>query len=267
MYKATAETIFELTKSKKYLGAKTGFFSVLHTWAQDLHYHPHIHIALLGGGLTETGKWRSSRKKFFIPVKVLAKMFRGKFLAAISSLYYEQKLEFFGKMSYLKDGSAFESLLTELYKIDWYTYTKRAFSGPQAVVKYLALYTHRVAISNNRILNVGKDTVSFKVRDYKEAGATKELTLDGSEFIRRFLMHVLPKGLIKIRYYGLLASCNRKTLLSICQKLTNTIIHRSLYKGLKSEEIILILYARDVTLCPRCRTGKLVTFYGLGAPT
>jgi len=260
MYKATADTIFALSKDKKYLGAKTGFFSVLHTWGQDLRYHPHIHTVLVGGGLTKTGKWRSCGKKFFIPVKVLAKLFRGKFLAALKSLYDEQGLEFFGQLSYLKDQAAFNSLLTEVYKINWYAYTKHAFSGPQAVVKYLANYTHRIAIANSRIISIGESTVTFTVRERDEEGSTKPLTLDGVEFVRRFLMHVLPKGFVKIRYYGILAVRNRKTSLILCQKLTGTTVYVSKLKGLKQTEILLVLFGKDVTLCPCCGTGTLVSF-------
>ena len=258
LYKATADTIFELTKNKKYLGAKTGFFSLLHTWGQDLHYHPHIHTAIVGGGLTETGQWLSCGKKFFIPVRVLAKLFRGKFLAALKSLYDKHSLEFFGHLCYLKDPIAFNSLLKEVYSINWYVYTKHAFSSPQMVVKYLANYTHRIAIANSRIVSIGECTVTFKVRDRNEAGNTKLLTIDGIEFVRRFLMHVLPKGFVKIRYYGVLAVRNRKTLLILCQKLTCTTLYISKLKGLKTTEILFVLFGKDVTLCPCCGTGKLV---------
>ena len=258
MHSATAETILALAKDRKYLGAQTGFFSVLHTWGQDLRYHPHIHIVLVGGGLSKTGQWRSAGKKFFLPVRVLSKLFRGKFLAALKSLYYDQSLEFHSQLSHLKDKAAFEALLTGLYMINWYAYTKRAFSGPQAVVRYLAGYTHRIAIANSRIAGIGESTVTFRVRDRNEAGSTKELTLDGTEFVRRFLMHVLPKGFVKIRYYGILAVRNRKTSLPLCQKLTATIRCESKLKGLKPTEVLLVLFGKDVTLCPCCGTGKLV---------
>jgi len=264
MYKATADTIFALAGDKKYLGAKTGFFSVLHTWGQNLHYHPHIHIVLVGGGLTDTGRWRSSGKKFFIPVKVLAKLFRGKFLASLKPLFNDGKLDFFGQFSGLADPGAFKSLLTKLYKTDWYAYTKRAFSGPLAVVKYLARYTHRIAIANNRIAGIGENTVSITVRDRSGTGGTSELTLDGQEFIRRFLMHVLPRGFVKIRYYGVLAVRNRKTLLVLCQKLTHTIPNKPKLKGLNSIEVVFVLLGIDVTICPCCGIGKLVPVNSLG---
>ena len=258
MFKATSETIFALTKNKKYLGAKPGFFSVLHTWTQDMRFHPHIHIVIVGGGLTEIGEWRNSGKDFFLPVKVLAKLFRGKFLAALESLYNDGKLNFFESMIGFKDANTFNSLLAEVYKINWYTYTKRAFSGPLAVVKYLARYTHRIAISNYRIVKIEGNMVTITVRDDSSIGGTKHLTLDCIEFVRRFLMHVLPKGFVKIRYYGVLASRNKKTLLVICMKLTKTIEHKSKLKGLTHVEVLLVVYGKDINLCPCCGIGKLI---------
>jgi len=266
MHKAAAETVLSLAKDKKYLGAKTGFFSVLHTWRQDLGYHPHIHIVLVGGGLDDKGQWRSSGKKFFIPVRVLAKLFQGKFLAALKTLYYGKSLEFFGQLGFLKDDAAFESLLNEVYGISWYTYSKRAFSGPQAVVRYLAGYTHRIAIANSRIVSIGENSVTFNVRDRNEASRVKPLTIEGTEFLRRFLMHVLPKGFVKIRYYGILAVRNRKTTLARCQKLTGSIKYEATLKGLKPTEVLLVLFGKDVTLCPCCGTGKLVPSNGLSRP-
>ena len=266
MHKASAETVLSLARDKKYLGAKTGFFSVLHTWRQDLGYHPHIHIVLVGGGLDERGQWRSSGKKFFIPVKVLAKLFRGKFLAELNTLYHGKRLEFFAQLSVLKDGLAFKTLLSEAYGIDWYVYCKRAFSGPQAVVKYLAGYTHRIAIANSRILYIGGRGVTFNVRDRNVTGRVKPLTLGGIEFIRRFLMHVLPKGFVKIRYYGILAARNRKTALALCQKLTGFIAYEATLKGLNPTEVLLVLFGKDVTLCTRCGTGRIVPSNGLRRP-
>jgi hypothetical protein len=264
MYRATAETIFTLAGDSKYLGAKTGFFSVLHTWGQNLHYHPHIHTAIVGGGLTGDRQWQSSGKKFFIPVKVLAKLFRGRFLVYLKSLYYDQKLEFFGQISRLNNPSAFESLLTKLYNTEWYAYTKRAFSGPQAVVKYLARYTHRIAIANSRIASIGENTVSFNVQDH-DANATGVLTLTGSEFIRRFLLHVLPLGFVRIRYYGILAVRNRKTLLVLCMRLTNTTPCEPKLKGLKPVGVVLVLFGKDLTKCHCCGKGTLVPLCGLGS--
>jgi len=205
MYKASAQTLLELSRDKKYLGAQIGFFSLLHTWGQDLHFHPHIHTVVLAGGLTKDKKWRNSSKKFFIPVKVLAKKFRGKFLYYLKQYYRQDLLKFFKEAVQYQNPKAFQSLLNQCYTKDWYTYTKRTFSGPLAVVQYLGRYTHRIAISNNRIVSMDKDTVTIAVKNYKKGDKKGTITLKGVEFIRRFLMHILPKGFIKIRHYGLLA--------------------------------------------------------------
>ena len=254
MYKAVSETLTELCQDPKYLGAQAGFFAILHTWGQDLHYHPHIHVVMLAGGLTSCRQWRSSSKKFFIPVKVLAKKFRGKFLFNLKQLYVQNELKFYGKNSCYQNPKAFKELLDQCYSKNWYTYTKRTFSGPLAVVKYLSNYTHRIAISNGRIVSVNDESVTFIVKDYHNASKTKLITLSGIEFIRRFLMHVLPKRFVKIRYYGIWASRNKKTKLALCRKLTNSEVYKSRFESLKTNEILFLLTGRDVTVCPHCRT-------------
>jgi hypothetical protein len=259
MYKAVAETLLELAQDQKYLGAQLGFFSLLHTWGQDLHYHPHIHTVVLAGGLTRLNKWRHSSKKFFIPVKVLAKKFRGKFLYYLKRYYSQGLLKFYGTAVPYKNPEIFKELLDQGYAKAWYVYTKRTFSGPQAVVKYLGRYTHRIAIANSRIISLDENTVTIRVRDDKQAGKSKNLTLSGTEFIRRFLMHTLPKGFVKIRHYGILANRNKKTKLKLCKKLTCTPLYPVKFAGLKTVEILSLLIGRDVTLCPACREGKLKT--------
>src|SRR5690606_18995300 len=222
MYKAVAETLTELSADEKYLGAQIGFFSVLHTWGQNLHYHPHIHTVVLAGGLTNNNRWRSTSKKFFIPVKVLSKKFRGKYLYYLKQYYQENQLEFYNDLEIYKDPKQFQKLIDECYDLDWYSYTKRTFGGPVAVMKYLGRYTHRIAISNQRIFSVTEDTVTIGVKDYKDHNKEKQVTMKTIEFIRRFLMHVLPQGFVKIRHYGLLANRNRKNKLAICRKLTKS---------------------------------------------
>jgi len=263
MYKAVAQTLFELSRDTKYLGAQIGFFSLLHTWAQDLHYHPHIHTVVLAGGLTKQNLWRNSSKKFFIPVKVLAKKFRGKYLHYLKKYYRQNLLKFYGNAQEYQHPKFFRHLLNQCYAQDWYTYTKETFSGPLAVVKYLGRYTHRIAISNNRIVSMDEHTVTITVKDRKCTNQIRTLTLEGVEFIRRFLMHVLPKGFVKIRHYGLLANRNRKTKLALCKKLTGSPTYKPKFEGLKTIEILCILAGRDVTLCPVCREGKLQAVYSL----
>lgn len=257
MYKAVAETLTELSADEKYLGAQIGFFSVLHTWGQNLHYHPHIHTVVLAGGLTNNNRWRSTSKKFFIPVKVLSKKFRGKYLYYLKQYYQENQLEFYNDLEIYKDPKQFQKLIDECYDLDWYSYTKRTFGGPVAVMKYLGRYTHRIAISNQRIFSVTEDTVTIGVKDYKDHNKEKQVTMKTIEFIRRFLMHVLPQGFVKIRHYGLLANRNRKNKLAICRKLTKSPLYQSRFEGLNTTEILSVLLGKDATLCPLCKKAPL----------
>lgn len=261
IYQAVAETLRELSADKKYLGAQIGFLSTLHTWSQDLHYHPHIHAMILAGGLTELNQWRSSSKKFFIPVKVLSKKFRGKYLYHLKQLYHQDRLKFYGDAEKYCDPQLFQELIDSCYAKSWYIYAKRTFSGPLAVLKYLGTYTRRIAISNSRIVAVDEGAVTISVKDYKEAAKRKTVKLEGAEFVRRFLMHVLPRGFVKIRHYGILANRNIKTKLELCRKLTLSPVYQPRFEGLTKVEILCLLTGRDVTLCPVCQGGKLKPAY------
>lgn len=266
MYKAVAETLTELSKDKKYLGAQIGFFSVLHTWGQNLHYHPHIHTVVLAGGLTEQNEWRAASKKFFIPVKVLSRKFRGKYLYYLKQYYRQGLLEFYNDAKIYKNKEMFQDLLDKCYSLDWYSYTKRTFDGPLAVMEYLGRYTHRIAISNNRIISTDEDTVTFGVRDYQNDNKKKTVTLTKVEFIRRFLMHVLPKGFVKIRHYGILANRNKKTRLALCRKLIRSPKYKPKFDGLSVLEIVSIILKKDVRQCPGCRTAPLQLAVSGGIP-
>ena len=255
LFKATSETLSELSSDKKYLGAKLGFTSILHTWGQNLMHHPHIHCIVPGGGLSSTGKWINSRKKFFIPVKVLFRKFRGKFLYYLKQLYYENKLEFHGNQNYLSDESEFEKLLSATYSKEWIVYCKPPFKDAACVVEYLGRYTHRVAISNTRILSIDNGTVTFKWRDYKDKNKYKVMTISADEFIRRFLIHILPSGFMKIRHYGLLGNRNKTAKLNICKQLTNTPI--LLRHKIPTLELIKEITGRDLSKCPNCGSNKL----------
>lgn len=257
MYKCVAETLTELSNDQKYLGAQIGFFSVLHTWGQNLHYHPHIHTVVLAGGLSKQNQWRTSSKKFFIPVKVLSKKFRGKYLYYLKQYYEQNLLVFYNDAKKYEDPKEFQRLIDECYALNWYSYTKRTFSGPLAVVQYLGRYTHRIAISNNRIVSMDKDTVTIQVKDYRNNNQKKTVTMKAVEFIRRFLMHILPKGLVKIRHYGILANRNKKTKLKICRKLTNSPTYEPIFTGLNTIEIVSIIAGRDVTICSSCNKSHL----------
>lgn len=257
MYKTVAEILLELSRDTKYLGAQIGFFSLLHTWGQDLHYHPHIHTVVLAGGLTKLNQWRKSTKTFFIPVKVLSKKFRGKYLHELKQYYHQNQLKFYGDATIYQDPTCFQNLIDQCYDKSWYSYTQRTFSGPLAVIKYLGRYTHQIAISNTRIVSMDEQTVTITVKDYKNSSQKKTLTMESVEFIRRFLRHILPKGFVKIRHYGLLANRNKKTKLLLCRKLTGSPSNTPRFEGLNAVEILCLLVGRDVSRCPACRNGKM----------
>jgi hypothetical protein len=251
LFRAVSETIMELCADKKYLGAKPGITAILHTWGQNLNFHPHLHCVITGGGLSETNQWVNSRKKFFIPVKVLSKKFRGKFL----HYFGKEKLNFYGDAEYLKDSRNFGDFVKKLYKKDWITYCKMPFGNAQKVIDYLGRYTHRVAISNNRIIGMNDGKVSFNWRDYKDGNKVKLMTVSADEFIRRFLLHVLPSGFRKIRHFGIFAAKDKSKRIILCKKLTRTKI---IFKVIKSvtDKLTKIL-GKDFNLCPVCNTGHL----------
>lgn len=254
LFKAAAETLSELASHPKYLGAQIGVTAVLHTWGQNLMHHPHLHCIVPGGGLTPAGKWVNSRKKFFIPVKVLSRKFRGKFLAYLK----EADLKFHGSIVNLREERDFRDWLSALYQKEWVVYCKPPFKSAGHVVEYLGRYTHRVAISNNRIVRVGDGMVSFKWRDYKDHNRQKLMSLTADEFIRRFLVHVLPTGFMRIRHYGLLSPRSKSTKLKLCKKLTKTAVRRKLTAKLSALELLEKLTGRDFTLCPCCRVGHFI---------
>jgi len=202
LFRTVAETLQELAADKKFLGATLGFTTILHTWGQNLCFHPHIHCIIPAGGLSDAGRWVDSRKKFFLPVRVLSRKFRGKLLYYLIS----ERLLFFGEQDYLSEPHHFLNLLDSCYGKEWVVYCKPPFKSANHVVEYLGRYTHRIAISNNRIVNIDGGQVSFKWRDYRDNNKWKTLTVSATEFIRRFLMHVLPHRFMKIRHYGLLAN-------------------------------------------------------------
>jgi ssDNA-binding Zn-finger/Zn-ribbon topoisomerase 1 len=212
LFKAAAETTLTIAADPKHLGARIGFISVLHTWGSTLIHHPHVHMIVPGGGLSrDATKWIACRPRYFLTVEVLSALFRRLFLEMLVAAHQAGRLQFFGDLVPLADKAAFTAYLKPLRKIDWVVYTKRPFAGPKQVLRYLSRYTHRVAISNRRLISADENGVSFKYKDYRieGPGRYKTMTLAADEFIRRFLIHVLPKGLHRIRHYGLLAKSNR----------------------------------------------------------
>ncbi len=247
----------KLAEDPKYLGAQPGFISILHTWGQNLHFHPHIHTVVLAGGLNRLRQWRNSSQNFFIPVKVLSKKFRGKYLYYLKDYYRKNLLEFYGTVEALAAPGNFQKLLDQCYATNWYSYIKETFSGPRAVIKYLGRYTHRIAISDKRILSIDDNNVTIAVKDYRAGRRKGTVTLSGVEFIRRFLMHILPRGFVKVRHYGLLANRNKKTKLSLCRRLTKSPPYKPRFEGLTTIEIVSLLVGRDVTICPVCQRSRL----------
>ena len=217
LFKTAAETLITIAADPKHLGARIGLTAVLHTWGSALTHHPHVHCVVPGGGLSSDGRaWISCRPGFFLPVRVLSRLFRRLFLEKLIAAHQDGHLHFFGDHIHLADRRAFVEYLSPLRKIEWVVYAKRPFAGPEAVLAYLSRYTHRIAISNSRLVALDANTVTFKWKDYRAKGRerTKTMTLEAPEFIRRFLIHVLPRGFHRIRHYGLLANGNRAENLS-----------------------------------------------------
>jgi hypothetical protein len=243
LFDAVSHTLLEVAGNPKRLGARIGFISILHTWGQNLCLHPHIHCVIPGGGLSPGGKWVACRKGFFLPVRVLSKVFRGKFIDGLKRARGK------GQLVGVEDDRRFDQLLNAAVKHDWVVYAKHPFGGPaQAqVLKYLARYTHRIAISNSRLVAVDDHTVTFRWKDYAQNNRPRTMKLDGTEFLRRFLMHAVPRGFMRIRHFGLLANRVRAKNLDIC---------RDLLSASPPADCPII---DDTRICPICRHGRMIS--------
>jgi hypothetical protein len=220
LYRTSAATMLELARGPKHLGADIGFLGVLHTWGQNLEHHPHVHYIVPAGGLALDGsRWIDSSRRFFLPVHALSRVFRGKFVAGLMQYFAQGKLQFHGSQQYLAAPGCFSRFLRQLFQTDWVVYAKPPFGGAEHVLNYLARYTHRVAISNHRIVALENGSVSFRWRDYAHGGKNKVMTVSAHEFLRRFLLHVLPGGLVRIRHFGLFANRRRRAALERCRVL------------------------------------------------
>ena len=220
LLRASAETLLEVARDPRHLGAEIGFFSVLHTWNQKLNLHPHVHCVIPAGGLSlDHTHWVKSQNHFFLPLKVLSRLFRGKFVAGLKQAFQAGRLQFHGKLAPLAQLKTFAAWLRLLFRKDWVVYAKRPFGGPEYVVQYLGRYTHRVAISNHRLVSFAEGKVTFRWRDSAHNNEPKLLTLPLDEFLRRFLLHLLPKGFVRIRNFGFLANRRRAILLPLCFRL------------------------------------------------
>jgi Putative transposase len=220
LFRTCAATLLEVARDPKHLGADIGLLSVLHTWGQNLQHHPHVHCVVPGGGLALDGtRWVAASSRFFLPVRVLSRVFRGKFTAALKQLLLQGKIEFHGSLKELAAPARFQRFLRQLFTKDWVVYAKPPFGGAEHVLNYLARYTHRVAISNHRLVGFKDDRVSFRWKDYAQASKQKVMTVSADDFLRRFLIHVLPKGLVRIRHFGLFANRKRSASLLRCRLL------------------------------------------------
>lgn len=266
LFRAAAETLLQIAADPKHLGADIGFFGVLHTWGQKLEAHPHVHFVCPGGGISPDGsRWirckkpKKSKKDFFLPVAVLSQVFRGKFIDHLKKAFRAGKLGFYGELERFGSPAGFERMLDTAVASKWVCHAKRPFLSPVHVLKYLARYTHRVAISNARLIEIRDGRVWFRCKNYR-AGGTQEVTnLDGVEFMRRFLLHVLPNGFMKIRHYGFLANRHRREKLDLCRELLG--VKQDPQQALstdsdKTPEGFAIPEALDC--CPVCKKGQMV---------
>lgn len=252
LYRAASETIHQLSLQDKHLGAKVGYICILHTWGSKMNYHPHIHTILLGGGLTRERSWKDKGSKFFLPIKVISAVFKGKYMGILKELWEQNKLKFYGTSEKFHNHYIFKELLNTCYSKEWAPYCKTTFNGAQSVIKYLGKYTHRIAISNHRIIRMDENTVTFYVKDYRHEGKWKELTIAGAEFIRRFLMHVPPKRFVRIRHYGLLCNRTKNKELTICRNLLGCKRYISELKDMDVAEMIKHLYGINICICKHC---------------
>ncbi len=220
LFRASAATLLEIARDPRHLGAEIGFFSVLHTWDQRLQHHPHVHCVLAAGGIApDHSRWIYSRRSFFLPIKVLSRVFRGKFVAGLKNAFHAGALQFHGHLLPLMEPRAFASWLRVLFRHDWVVYSKRPFGGPEHVLRYLGAYTLRVAISNSRLVALSEGNVTFRWRDSAHGNKKRVMSLPVEEFLRRFLLHQLPRGFMRIRNFGFLANRRRAELLSLCFRL------------------------------------------------
>jgi predicted RNA-binding Zn-ribbon protein involved in translation (DUF1610 family) len=255
LFTASAQTLLEIAADPKHLGAKIGVISILHTWGQNLLLHPHIHCAIPAGGISpDQRRWIRPQYAFFLPVKILSRVFRGKFLAGLKCLYRSKKLYCAGPAAALADSAQFSKLIRRLHRHDWVVYAKPAFGGPLQVLRYLGRYTHRVAISNHRLLAFEQERVTFRWKNYARGGKQGQMTLVATEFLRRFFLHVLPKRFVRIRHFGFLVNRSRASSLVLCRQLLAS------NSSAPAETGTCQVPSESSTLwhCPRCGAAMIV---------
>ena len=262
LFEAASQALMQIAANPRHLGAdQIGLLAVLHTWGQNLMHHPHLHCVVSGGGLSKDGnRWIASRDYYFLPVKVLSRVFRNKYRALLLKAFHRGELKFFGDLQALADARAFGRYLDAATSREWVVYAKRPFGDATCVLKYLARYTHRVAISNNRLLSYQKGKVTFRYKDYAHESQQRTMTVSASEFIRRFLLHVLPDGFMRIRHYGYLANRHRREKLETCRRLLGCAALTDTIGGMETPEGEPCEEGGAVALtisCPTCRIGTL----------
>jgi len=261
LFRATAETLRTIAADPKHLGAEIGFIAILHTWGQNLLHHPHLHCLVPGGGLSADGeRWISCRPGFFLPVRVLSRLFRRLFLAQLQAAFDAGELHFYHALEALQTPAAFARYLAPMRQAEWVVYAKPPFGGPRHVLEYLGRYTHRVALSNNRLIDFANDEVCFRWKDYRHESRPKVMRLATPEFIRRFLLHVLPRGFQRIRHYGFLANRYRAVKLARCRQLLAepAPIMPLLEAPLDYRDRYQLLTGKSLRDCPRCGQGQMV---------
>lgn len=252
LLKTSAATLLDVAADPQQLGATIGFLSVLHTWGQNLQHHPHVHCVIPVGGLSaDRTRWIPGRDRFFLPVKVLSRVFRGKFVAKLRMAFHRGELRFPGRLADLAEPAAFRTWLRRLYRHDWVVYAKPPFGGPIHVLHYLARYTHRVAISNHRLVAVTENAVTFRWKDYAHGGQSRTMTVSAVEFLRRFFLHILPKGFVRIRFFGFLAHRRRAQDLTACRRVLATVAQRPTVAADTST-------AAAIWPCPRCGAAMVL---------
>lgn len=260
LFQATAETLLTIARDSKHLGAEIGFFCVLHTWGQNLHHHPHLHCVIPGGGVSsDHQRWVACRPGFFLPVRVLSRLFRRLFLEELEKAYRADKLRFYSDLKPLQDPQTFAHYLAPLRETEWVVYAKPPFGGPEQVLEYLGRYTHRVAISNQRLVAMRDGEVTFRWKDYKHEQRPKTMTVSAAEFIRRFLSHALPPGFQRIRYYGLFASVHRRAAIAFCRRLLLAPVSDLLPKPARDyRDLYQALTGKSLHRCPQCGVGEMI---------
>ena len=262
LFKTSSETLKEVAKNEKNLGADIGFTGILHTWAQNLVFHPHVHFVVPGGGLNnKKNKWIHCPNDYFLPVKVLSKVFRAKMLKNLRESFDKSELRLTYDVDYLEDPRVFTELLSSLSQKDWLVYSKKPFAGPEQVINYLGHYTHRIAISNYRLVKVEDGKVFFKVRDKDNPGESKVMSLTVKEFMRRFLVHVLPKGYMRIRHFGLLGNRYRKEKIALIRQLEKIVIEYQAKEEETWQELLKRATGIDISRCSKCSDGEYEILY------